>query len=108
MMNLGLFGFVPPEPSSAEGIRFHEVLKSSPYLMPLITLAFIVCGVSNMLGIFSALSTLILLPISVNILLFHSFMGGGGLVAAIVFFAVNLYLCWYHKEVYSGILRVRN
>ena len=103
-MNLGLFGFEPPmaEPS---GRQFQQAMQEAGYFLPLITAIFLIAGGSIIFNRFGALGSLVLAPVSANILLFHTLLGGGSFIPAIAFFAINLYCLWYYRMAYAPLLR---
>lgn len=103
LMNLGLFGFTPPE-ATGEGRQFQIGIHSAGYILPIISVTFILAGTAVVSNRFGALGTLLIVPISVNILLFHTVLGGGQSPVAIIFFAANCYLLWYYRAAYRSLL----
>ena len=106
LMNLGLFGFEPPgaEPG---GRQFQLAMQEAGYFLPIITAVFFAAGTSIIIDRFGALGSLLLAPISANILLFHAVLGGGHIALAIVFFAINLYCIWYYRNAYTALFKPR-
>lgn len=104
LMNLGLFGFNPPEIGPA-GRQFQIAIQESVYLLPVITTLFIVAGGAIIVDRFGALASLAVAPIAVNILLFHSFSASPALPMAIFFGIVSLYCLWYYRDAYLPLLR---
>ena len=103
LMMLGLFGWEPPV-AGPEARPFQIAMHEAGYFLPIITGIFLVTGSSVMFNVFGAISTLLLLPVSVNIVLFHAVLDAGQLPLAIGFFAVNSYLIWYYREQYRPLL----
>jgi hypothetical protein len=101
-MNLGLFGFEPSE-ALGEGRQFQLAMHGAGYFLPIITCTFIIAGMAVVINRFGALGTLLLVPISVNILLFHAVLGAGQSPVAIIFFAANCYLLWYYRSAYATL-----
>ncbi len=106
LMLLGLFGWEPPV-AGAEARPFQSAMHDAGYFLPIITAVFLVAGASSVLNLYGAMTTLVLLPISVNIVLFHAVLEGGQLPLAIGFFAINCYLLWYYKEQYRLLFRAK-
>ena len=44
-------------------------------------------------------------PIIVNIVLFHIFMERSGLGMALIVAALALFLVWYHRSAFAGVIR---
>jgi hypothetical protein len=71
------------------------------------TAIFLITRISFLIDRYAALSAIVLFPVTLNILLFHTFLEGGGLPAAVVFFAVNCFMLWFWREAYVPLLRPR-
>ncbi len=106
LMNLGLFGFEPPQ-AQGVALQFQIAMHEAGYFLPFITSAFLSAGTCIVLNRFGALATLVLIPISVNILFFHLLPGGANLPVAIVLFCMNGYLLWYYRGSYRSLLKSR-
>ena len=106
LMNLGLFGFEPPIAESG-GRQFQIAMQEAGYFLPIITAVFLVAGASIILNRFGALGSLLLAPVSANILLFHAVLGGGQVTLAIVFSVINLYCIWYYRNAYKPLFKPR-
>ncbi len=75
--------------------------------MPIMTTIFLITGISFVVNRYAALSAIVLLPVTLNILLFHTLLEAGGLPAAAVFFAINCFMLWFCREAYVPLLRPR-
>jgi hypothetical protein len=75
--------------------------------MPIMTGIFLISGLSFILDRYAALAAIVLFPVSLNILLFHSVLEAGQLPAAVFFFAINCFMFWYCREAYAALLRSR-
>ena len=104
LMMLGLFGWEPPV-AGPEARPFQSAMHDAGYFLPIFTAVFLVAGASFVFNLYGAVSTLALLPISVNIVLFHAVLEAGQLPLAIGFFAINCYLLWYYREQYRPLFR---
>ena len=104
LMMLGLFGWEPPV-AGPEARPFQSAMHNAGYFLPIITAIFLVVGASVVCNWHGAVSSLVLLPISVNIVLFHAVLEAGQLPLAIGFFAVNCYLLWYYREQFRPLWR---
>lgn len=102
---LGIF----PKPTAdmyttKQAFDFITILMDSGYVMWMMSVVFVIC----LFFIYKnkmALVSLLLLPITLNIMGFHTFLDGGllnpGATMAIVFFALNIYFLWKNREVYK-------
>ncbi|MGE3278377.1 MAG: hypothetical protein AB7J40_01050 [Candidatus Altimarinota bacterium] len=106
---IGLF----PEPTAdlygtAESWEFMSALLQTGYMMPLIGGTFALCAVLLFTG-HQALSALILLPLTVNIMAFHWFTNASPISAesslGYLLLALNLYLLWYNRQKYQALLK---
>ena len=104
LMNLGLFGFEPPE-AGLGARQFQLAMHDAGYFLPIITAVFIISGISVITNRYGALGTLLLAPVSANILLFHTILEGGQLPVAIIFCAMNCFLLWYYRAAYRPLFR---
>ena len=104
LMMLGLFGWEPPV-AGPEARPFQIAMHDSGYFLPIITAVSLLAGASFVFNIYGAVSALALLPISVNIVLFHSVLDAGQLPLAVGFFSVNCYLLWYYREQFRLLLK---
>ena len=70
-------------------------------MMPLVKFLELVCGISYLSNRFVSFSSLVLLPLTVNILLINLFMSQQGLPIAIPLFLGNIfmiYINWNHYK----------
>ena len=91
-----------PEPEFSGNLKqFNDGLKASFYMMPLVKFLELVCGISYLSNRFVSFSSLVLLPLTVNILLINLFMSQQGLPIAIPLFLGNIfmiYINWNHYK----------
>ncbi len=106
LMGLGIFGWEPPV-AGPKARPFQLAMHEAGYFMLIMTAIFLITGISFVINRYAALSAIVLFPVTLNILLFHTFLEGGGLPAAVVFFAVNCFMLWFYREAYVPLLRPR-
>lgn len=108
---LGVLG-VFPQPTAdmyktKESYDFVMALYSSGYIMWTMGVVFALCLIL-ILKNKMALVSLLLLPITLNILGFHMFLDGGlfnaGAIMADVLFALNLYFLYQNRDQYKALL----
>lgn len=106
-----LLGYdIQPKPEyyqTAEAYGFIKVLMDSMYITVINSLVFTL-GLVLLWTNRTALASVIVFPITVNIVAFHAFLDGGlltgGALMGNIMFAINVYFFWYHKEQYNGLL----
>ena len=99
-----LFKLVP-QPELKGGVKlFMEGMEASVYLMPLVKVTELLCGIAFISGRFVPLATVVIFPITVNILLFHAFLAPDGLLLAILLFLGNLFLAYAHRKNYETLV----
>ena len=115
---LGLFLLMPvagalklfPEPTaemySPEGWAFMSALMNTGYMMPLIALLSLVCGVLFLMNR-TALAAALLAPFTVNVIGFHLFLDAATISApaipAYILLVLNAYFLWINKEKYNPL-----
>ncbi|PJJ07684.1 hypothetical protein CLU83_0880 [Flavobacterium sp. 1] len=104
LVSLAYFFNLMPELESTENFKaFHVGLISSVYLMPLIEITILLCGISYLLGQYVVLTNIIILPVTTNILFIDFFLNPNGLPLAIFIFLGNLFLIYAHRKSYKNL-----
>ncbi len=103
-----LFNLAPqPELEEGDVKTFMEGLMAAHYLFPLIKVTELVCGIALIIGIFAPLATVIIFPVSLNILLFHAIVEKGDIGASIFIVLANLFLAYAYREKYKPMLAIK-
>ncbi len=101
-----LFGLITPPPDMPEKLKtFNEGLAASGYFFTLLKITELVCGLLLVTGYFVPLALVILSPIIVNILMVHTFLDRSGLPVAAFLVLANIFLAWYYRDRFAGILK---
>jgi putative oxidoreductase len=95
------------EKMSESMMTFMGGVIASKYLMPLAKGVELICGLSFITGRYTGLFSLVLLPVSLNILLIHAFMGPKDLPISIFLFAGNLFLIYKNWDHYKTVFVVK-
>ena len=103
-----LFGWEPP-PVATGAELMRDAIVGSGYILPLILIVYLVVGVSWLVNRFVPLSALILFPICVNILLFHTILNREpfGVIAAALLFLANVYILVRNLPSYATLMRAK-
>ena len=97
-----------PQPELKGGAKlFMEGMAATVYLLPLIKVTELLCGTAFLSGRFVPLATVVIFPITVNILLYHVFLAPEGLAVAIPIFLGNLFLAYAHRKNYAPMLAAK-
>lgn len=112
MIIFGLNGFLnfipqPETPLPEKAVAFATALMESGYMMPLIGLTQLVAGVLLVTNRFVPLALVLLAPFFVNSVAFHIFLEPSGLVPALVFTVLELYLAWQYRAAFAPMLAAR-
>lgn len=96
---------VPPMQGMAG--QFVGALVQSGYFFPFLKSIETIGGLLLILGFFMPLNLLILFPITLNIALFHVFLGLDGLPIAVLMLVAHLFLLWGYRNYYKGMFAMR-
>lgn len=100
--SLSFFFHLVPEPEATGNMKiFNDGLAASGYLMVLVKIVELICGLSFVTGKFLKISPILLMPISINILLVHIFMMPEGIPIALFVFLGNLFLIYKNWNAYK-------
>lgn len=107
-MGLGLLGWAPPVASEA-GRPLQDAIAGSGYIIPIILAAFLIAGISYLTNRYVALASVLLFPVSLNILLYHLFLDPGrtSLLASLLLFLPNLFMLYVCRTTYVPLLKSR-
>jgi len=104
VFGLNFFLHFLPTPASSGGPAdtFTGGLFQSGYFFPFLKGLEIILGALLLTGTFVPLALVILMPISLNILLFHVFLTDN-VIISIVIVALQLYLAWAYRDYYKPL-----
>lgn len=100
-VNAGLNKFLqymPMPEMSEQGMALMEAFGDTAYMFPLIAITELLAGLMIISKKCTALGAVLLMPVTVNIFLFHAFLDPAGLVMAIVLLGINIYLLYSQKS----------
>jgi putative oxidoreductase len=103
-----LFNLFPPPELTGNTKIFMEGVNASKYLMPLIKIIELLCGIAFVSGFFVPLATVVIAPIIVNIFLFHAFVAPEqGLLVATALVLANIFLAYANWDKFRPVLEVK-
>ncbi len=97
-----------PVPEMAGNMKtFNEGIMASGYLMNLIKITELLCGLALLIGRYVPLATVVIFPVTLNILCVHLFIAPEGLGVAIPLMLCNLFLAYAYRDHYRGLLAAK-
>ncbi|WP_116789835.1 DoxX family membrane protein [Flavobacterium psychrotrophum] len=100
-----IYSFIPLPQPPAEASSFMESLINTGYMLTVVAIIEICIGFMLILKLYVPFALMVLVPISLNILLFHLFLDVPGIGAAIVVVALNAILLYKHRRRYVPLFR---
>jgi putative oxidoreductase len=94
-------------PMSKEAMAFSGGLWGSGYFFQYMKVIEIVSGLFLLINRFTAFFLLVLLPISVNIFLFHAMLAPAGVPVGAAVIILNIFLCIAHIKYYKSVFTVK-
>ena len=101
------FHFAPDPPHNDAGGAFLGALVQSGYVMTIVAIVEIVCGAAFIAGRFVALAAVLLAPVALNIVLFHTMLDSSGAAPGLFVGAATLYLLFVNLPKYQDMLMPR-
>jgi len=100
--------FIPYQPlHTGKAGAFIAGLKGTGYFYPMQKVIQIVGGLSLMFNRYAPFSAVVLFPISLNVLLFHTFLVPSGWLMGVTLVAPNLLLGYAYRKYYSGVFTMK-
>jgi len=98
-------GFLPLFEMPPAAANFIESLKSTGYVFYVIAALEVIIGLLLLFKKWVPFALLLLVPISLNILLFHLFLNISDISVAIVFVTINIILIYKHWRAYTPLFQ---
>ncbi len=97
-----------PQPEQTGNVKiFMDGMTASVYLMTTVKIVELICAIAFLSGRFVSMATVIIFPITLNILLFHVFLEPSGLPTAAMLMLGNLFLAYYYRDKYKSMLAAK-
>lgn len=103
-VGMDLSGWEPP-PITLQAQPIWDAIIETGYIMPLVILVYGITGTAFLLDRFAALAAILLVPVSLNIFLFHLFLNPSSIPIAATFLICNALLLYIHWDSYSHLLK---
>jgi uncharacterized membrane protein YphA (DoxX/SURF4 family) len=96
--------FIPYQPlHTGKAGAFIAGLKGTGYFYPMQKVIQIAGGLSLMTNLYAPFFAVVLFPISLNVLLFHTFLVPSGWLMGVTLMVPNLFLGYAYRKYYSGL-----
>jgi hypothetical protein len=94
-------------PMSQRATAFSMGLWGSGYFFQFLKVIEILSGFFLLLNRYTAFFLLVLLPISVNVFLFHTILAPAGIPVGVTILVLNLFLCIAHIKYYTSVFTAK-
>jgi uncharacterized membrane protein YphA (DoxX/SURF4 family) len=102
-----LFNLIPQPELTGKVKVFMEGVNATGYLMTLIKITELLCGIAFVSGYFVPLATVVIAPIIVNIFFFHAFVDTSGLPVAGLLVLANIFLAYANRDKFKPLLEAK-
>jgi len=102
-----LFKLMPQPELKGDAKIFMDGMVASHYLMPVVKVIELVCSLAFLSGRFVPLATVVLFPITVNIVLFNALVTPETLPVGIFVLFGNLFLAYAYRKNYVTLLAAK-
>ena len=82
-----------------------DTLRNTGYLLYFIQWTELIVGIALLTGQFTSLAVIILMPVSINILLFHLFLSPPVVGPGLFIFLMNTFLLWAYRADYIHLIK---
>lgn len=97
------YSFIPMPQPPQHAAEFLGSLSETGYLMTFVAVLEIVIGLMLLFNLWVPFALLLLLPISINIVLFHLFLDLPSISAGLILAILNVVLLYKHKQKYKPL-----
>ncbi|HEY0462181.1 MAG TPA: DoxX family membrane protein [Pyrinomonadaceae bacterium] len=99
---------IVPQPELTGNVKiFMDGVNATGYLMTLIKVTELACGIAFVTGRFVPLATVVIAPVIVNIFLFHAFVETSGLAVAVFLVFANIFLAIANRDKFKPLFEAK-
>lgn len=77
------------------------------HILPIVKAIELLCGLMFVTGLYNALATVLIFPITVNIVLFHAFADPANIGGGILLLVLNLIMAWFYRKNYAPLFAIK-
>jgi len=98
------FNFIPYQPlHTGNAGAFKAGLNAAGYFYPMMKTIQVFGGISLLINRYAPFFAVVLFPISLNVLLFHTFLAPSGWLMGVFLMVPNLFLGYAYRMYYNGL-----
>jgi putative oxidoreductase len=94
----------PAQPEMSKDIMTYMSGLTIGHTLEIIKVIELLCAISFLIGRYVALATVVLFPITVNILLYHVMLDPSNMLVAVLIFVAHVFLLYAYRKNYAGML----
>jgi len=99
---------IVPQPELTGNVKiFMDGVNATGYLMTLIKITELACGIAFVTGRYVPLATVVIAPVIVNIFLFHAFVDTSGLAVAVFLVFANIFLAIANRDKFKPLFEAK-
>lgn len=104
----GFLNFIPPPPDMPERAgAFAGAMMATGYFFPMVKGMEVLGGLMLLAGLWVPLTLVALLPITVNIVLFHLFLAPSGMFLQAFMLVLHGFLVWANRDRYAPLFKIK-
>ena len=96
----------PPAVMPEATITYNKGLAVA-HILPIVKGIELICGLMLLIGRFATLATLVIFPITVNIILFHAYADPANIGGGIILLVFNLFMAYYYRKNYAPLFAIK-
>ena len=96
----------PPAVMPEATITYNKGLAIA-HILPIVKGIELICGLMLLIGRFATLATLVIFPITVNIILFHAYADPANIGGGIILLVFNLFMAYYYRKNYAPLFAIK-
>ncbi|TWR29781.1 DoxX family protein [Mucilaginibacter pallidiroseus] len=101
------FNLVEPSVKMPEETITYNKGLAVAHILPIVKAIELICGLLFVTGFYNTLATILIFPITVNIVLFHAFADPANMGGAILLLVLNLVMAWFYRKNYAPLFAVK-
>lgn len=99
-----LFNLAPQPELKGNVKTFMLGMEATGYMLTFIKVTELICGLALVSGFFAPLATVVIFPITINIVLFHALVAHEGYPVSLFVLFANLFLAFAYRRYYAPML----
>lgn len=101
------FELVKPTTAPPDAAIVYNKGIAVAHLLTIVKSIELICGLMLITGRFAALATIVIFPITVNIVIFHAYADPANIGGGILLLVLNLFMAYYYRKNYAPIFQMK-